>query len=71
MGSTHLSTKRQPSEKLDRQGKKQKVVTGLVAGQASSMFKLPPKLGLGKGKGLMVNPDIVKEKPLVLLREDS
>ncbi|XP_075660982.1 uncharacterized protein LOC142630815 [Castanea sativa] len=34
------------------------------------MVKPPPKLGIGKGKGMMTNLDPVKEKPPVLLRED-
>lgn len=70
-GLAHPSTKWQPSKKLDRQAKKPKVVTGLAAEKTSGPFKLLTTLSPGKGKGLKVSPDPVKEKPLVLLCEDS
>ncbi|XP_075640614.1 uncharacterized protein LOC142612399 [Castanea sativa] len=70
-GLSIQSAKRQPSEKVDCHSKKQKLVTGLVAVQGSGELKMPPKLGIGRGKGLMTNPDPVKERPPVLLREDS
>ncbi|XP_075665687.1 uncharacterized protein LOC142635417 [Castanea sativa] len=70
MDLSQTAPKRPSFERWDRHSKKQILVTGLPAGQGSGMVKPPPKLGIGKGKGLMTNPDPVKEKPPVLLRED-
>lgn len=69
-GSSNPSMKRQ-LEKPDRQVKKPRYVTGLPAVHEPVTVKLPPKLGVGKGKGLMTKPDPVQEKAPILLREDS
>ena len=63
----HPSTKRKSSENVDRQHKKPKV----VAEPTAATTKLPPKLGPRKGKGLMTGANLVTEKRLVLLCEDS
>ena len=44
---------------------------GSVVGETLATNKLPPKLGLGKGKGLMKGVVPVTKKCPVLLREDS
>ena len=46
------------------------MVTGSIVGKTPASNKLPPKPGLGKGKGLMKGLDPVTKKSLVLLRED-
>lgn len=56
---------------MDRPPKKPKVVTGSIIGETPATSKLPPKLGLRKGKGLMKGPETVTEKCTILLREDS
>ena len=65
------STKRKPSEKVDRPPKKPKVVTRSTVGETPATSKLPPKPGRGKGKGLMKGANPVTKKRLVLLRDDS
>ena len=47
----HPSSKRKPSEKVDRPPKKPKVVAKPIVGETAATGKLPPKPG--KGKGLM------------------
>lgn len=42
-----------------------------MVGETSTTSKLPPKLGSGKGKGLMASEGPVTKKPVVLLCEDS
>lgn len=44
---------------------------GSIAGETPATSKLPPKPGLGKGKGLMTSHYPVTEKHPVLLCEDS
>ena len=56
---------------MDRPPKKPKVVMGPIVGETPDTSKLPPKLGLGRGKGLMTGADPVVEKCPVLLFEDS
>ena len=46
----HPSTKRKPSEKLNRQPKKPKVVTEPTVGETATTDKLPPNLDRGKGR---------------------
>ena len=70
-GQANPSTKRKPSEKVDRPPKKPKVVTGLTVGETPATSKLPPKPSPGKGKGLMKGADPVTEKRPILLLEDS
>ena len=41
------------------------------AGKTPTTSKLPPKPGLGKGKGLIASKGLVTEKPPILLCEDS
>lgn len=69
-GQANPLTKRKLSEKVDHQSKKPKVLTGSVVGETPAASKLPPKPGLGKGKGLMMGQGPVTEKRPVLLRED-
>ena len=71
MGQANSSTKRKLSEKVDRLPKKPKVVTEPTVGEIATTNMLPPKLGPGKGKGLMTGTDPITEKRPVLLREDS
>ena len=52
-GQANPSAKRKPSEKVDRQSKKPKVVMKSVVGETLAASKLPPKPSPGKGKGLM------------------
>ena len=47
------------------------MVTGSIVGDTPATSKLPPKPGLGKGKGLMMSHDPIIEKHPVLLREKS
>ena len=69
-GQANPSTKRKLSKKVDCPPKKPKVVTGSIVGKTPASSKLPPKPGLGKGKGLMKGLDPVTKKSLFLLRED-
>ena len=69
MGQANPSTKRKPSEKVDRPPKKPKVVMGSIVGKMKGPDLVKPSLG--KGKGLLKGPDLVTEKRPVLLREDS
>ena len=55
-------------EKVNCPPKKPKVVTGSTS---KTPTKLPPKPGLGIGKGLMKGPVPIAEKHPLLLREDS
>ena len=68
-GQANPSTKRKPSEKVDRPPKKPKVMTGPTVGETPNTSKLPSKPG--KGKGLMTSEVPVTKKHPVLLRQDS
>ena len=68
-GQANPSTKRKLSEKVDYPPKKPKVVTRPNAGKTPA--KLPPKLSLGIGKGLMKGHVLIVEECLVLHHEDS
>ena len=46
------------------------MVTGSIVGETFATSKLPPKPGLGKGKGLMTSHDPITEKHPFLFRED-
>ena len=70
-GQANPSTKRKPSEKVDRPPKKPKVVTGLTVGETPATSKLLPKPSSGKGKGLMKGANPITEKRPILLLEDS
>ena len=70
-GLANPSKKRKPSEKVDCQSKKPKVATRSIVWEFPDSSNLPPKLGLGKGKGLMMGHDPITEKHPVLLLEDS
>ena len=71
MGSSNLSTKRKPQEKMDCPQKKPKTAPETVVGLKAETKKTITPIGIGQGKGLMKGLDIVPEKPPVLLREDS
>ena len=71
MGQANLSTKRKPSERVDRPPKKPKVVTGSIVGETSATSKLPFNPSPGKGKGMTKGANPVTEKCPVLFREGS
>ena len=71
MGQANPSTKRKPSEKVDRLPKKPKVGSGSTIGETLTISKLPLKPGPGKGKGLMKGQVLAIEEHPVLLCEDS
>ena len=51
--------------------KKPKTAPETVVGLKAEIKKTVTPIGIGRGKGLMKGPNIVAEKPPVLLREDS
>lgn len=52
-GLANSSLKMKSSDKANCPPKKPKVATGSIVGEIPNASKLPPKPGLGKGKGLM------------------
>ena len=65
------STKRKQPEKTDRLPKKPKTVLESVVELKVKTKKTITPLGQGRGKGLMMGPAPVTEKPPILLHEDS
>ena len=55
MGPINPSTKRKPSDKIDRLPKKPKVAVGIAIRETPDASKLPPPSGPGKGKGLITS----------------
>ena len=70
-GQANPSTKRKPSEKVDRPPKKPKVGLGPTVGETPAISKLPPKPGPSIGKGLMKSQVPAIEECPILLREDT
>ena len=70
-GSSNLSAKRKLPPKGDCLSKKPKVPLELIVGLMAEGAKTVTLAKHGAGKGLMKGPSTTKEKPPVLLREDS
>ena len=70
-GQSNPSAKRKTQPKVDRQAKKAKVSLEPVVRLMAEPPKTATPIKHGVGKGLMKGPSKDKEKPPILLREDS